>query len=79
MTVFFTTHYMDEADRIADEIGVIDKGKIVARGTPTHLKESTKTSSLEEAFIALTGHAIRDEEASTQDRMRNLGRMWGRK
>ena len=31
ITVFFTTHYMDEADRVADEIAVIDKGKIVAQ------------------------------------------------
>jgi ABC-2 type transport system ATP-binding protein len=79
MTVFFTTHYMDEADRVADEIAVIDRGKIVARGTPALLKETTKAASLEEAFISLTGHAIRDEEASSQDRMRVMGKMWGRR
>ena len=79
MTVFFTTHYMDEAERVADEIAVIDRGKIVARGTPASLKESTKTATLEEAFIALTGHAIRDEEASPQDRMRTMSRVWGRR
>ena len=78
MTVFFTTHYMDEADRVADEIAVIDRGKIVARGTPASLKENTKSTSLEEAFIALTGHAIREEEASAQDRMRAFGKVWGR-
>jgi len=78
MTVFFTTHYMDEADRVADEIAVIDHGKIAARGTPASLKEQTKTASLEEAFIALTGRAIREEESSTKDRMRMMGKMWGR-
>ena len=31
MTVFFTTHYMEEADRVADEIAIIDRGKIVAQ------------------------------------------------
>ncbi len=79
MTVFFTTHYMDEADRVADEIAIIDRGKIISHGTPSFLKESTKTASLEEAFIALTGQAIRDEEASAQDRMRTLGKVWGRR
>jgi len=78
MTVFFTTHYMDEADRVADEIAVIDQGKIVARGTPASLKESTKTRTLEESFIQLTGHAIRDDESSPQDALRNMGKAWGR-
>jgi ABC-2 type transport system ATP-binding protein len=79
LTVFFTTHYMEEADRVADEIAVIDHGKIVAHGSPSELKEKTGASSLEDAFISLTGHAIRDEEASTSDQMRAMGRMWGRK
>src|SRR5271166_1561561 len=70
VTVFFTTHYMEEADRVADEIAIIDCGKIVAKGSPASLKERVQTVSLEDAFIALTGHAIRDEEASTADHMR---------
>jgi len=78
MTVFFTTHYMDEADRVADEIAIIDRGKIVARGSPEDLKKNAKSATLEEAFISLTGHAIRDEEASPKDRMRAMGRLWGR-
>jgi len=64
VTVFFTTHYMEEADRVADEIAVIDHGKIVAQGSPASLKERVQTVSLEDAFIALTGHAIRDEEVT---------------
>ncbi len=78
MTVFFTTHYMEEADRVADEIAVIDHGRLVAQGTPASLKEKTQSSTLEDAFIALTGHAIRDEEASAQDTMRTIGKIWGR-
>ena len=78
MTVFFTTHYMDEADRVADEIAIIDHGKIVARGTAQSLKESTGKASLEDAFIALTGRQIRDEEASAQDRMRTFNKAWKR-
>ncbi len=78
MTVFFTTHYMDEADRVADEIAIIDRGKIVARGTPEALKRDANTATLEEAFISLTGHAIREEEATARDRTRTMGRLWGR-
>ena len=70
MTVFFTTHYMEEADKVAQKIAVIDRGKIIAQGTPAELKEKTKTSSLEEAFLALTGTTIRQESASVIDRMR---------
>lgn len=76
VTVFFTTHYMEEADRVADDVAVIDHGKIVAQGTPTALKEETKSPTLEDAFIALTGHAIREEEANATDRMRMMGRAW---
>src|SRR5215475_993094 len=55
VTVFLTTHYMDEADRVAQRIAVIDHGKIVAIGSPQKLKEQTGKDSLEEAFLALTG------------------------
>jgi ABC-2 type transport system ATP-binding protein len=79
MTVFFTTQYMDEADRVADEIAIIDRGKIVARGTPAALKKNANAATLEEAFISLTGHAIRDEEASATDRARVMGRLWGKR
>ena len=79
MTVFFTTHYMDEAARVAHRIAVIDRGTIVAEGTPDALKERTHTATLEEAFLALTGHGIREEEAGTLDNMRTARKMWGRK
>ena len=39
ITVFFTTHYMDEADKIADRIAIIDNGKIITTGTPEDLKK----------------------------------------
>jgi ABC-2 type transport system ATP-binding protein len=76
VTVFFTTHYMEEADRVADNVAVIDHGKIVAEGPPADLKTSTQSATLEDAFIALTGHAIREEEASTADRQRAMRRAW---
>ncbi len=78
MTVFFTTHYMDEAERIAQRIAIIDLGKIIAQGAPGELKQQTKTTSLEEAFLALTGKIIREEEASGVDRMRMRRRIFRR-
>ena len=76
VTVFLTTHYMDEADRVAHRIGVIDHGKLVAQGTPKAIKEQTGTESLEDAFLQLTGSTIRDESAGSADQMRQFARMW---
>jgi ABC-2 type transport system ATP-binding protein len=78
VTVFLTTHYMEEADRVAHRIAVIDHGKIVAQGTPAELKQQTGTDSLEQAFLKLTGTSIRDESASTVDQMRHMARMFNR-
>jgi ABC-2 type transport system ATP-binding protein len=77
-TIFFTTHYMEEADRLAQRIAVIDHGKIIASGTSADLKKKTKKATLEEAFLELTGKTIRDESAGTLDHMRNNRRMWRR-
>ena len=78
-TVFLTTHYMDEAERVAHRIAIIDHGKIVAQGTPDELKAQTKTDSLEAAFLALTGNSIRDESANAgADNLRQFTQMWRR-
>ncbi len=77
-TIFFTTHYMDEAERQASRIAIVDHGTIVATGTPTELKTRTKTQSLEDAFLALTGKVIRTEEGSAADAMRTHARLWRR-
>lgn len=76
MTVFFTTHYMEEADRVADRIAVIDHGKIIATGNSGDLKKQTNTTSLEDAFLALTGKTIREETVTGADHMRAMRRMW---
>ena len=78
VTVFLTTHYMDEAERVADRIAVIDHGKIVATGSSAELKQQTGTDSLEAAFLKLTGTTIRDETFSAEDRMRQVSRVWRR-
>lgn len=76
ITVFLTTHYMEEADRVATRIAVIDHGTIVASGSSAELKEQTKTTNLEDAFLALTGSTIREESASSIDQMRIHSRMF---
>lgn len=77
ITVFFTTHYMEEADRVAKRIAVIDHGTIIAEGSGEELKKQTGTTTLEEAFLKLTGEGIRKEEANSVDQLRQMGKMWG--
>ncbi len=137
ITIFMTTHYMDEAE-YCDRIAIIDRGQIVALGTPDELKAkvggdvvvmtssqpeaaaeeiqrllhvtpvrddgmlrievadgkkfvprlvrgltvpvdtiSMRRPSLDDVFLKLTGHAIRDEEAGPRDRMRMMAGRWG--
>jgi ABC-2 type transport system ATP-binding protein len=76
VTVFLTTHYMEEAERVAQRVAIIDHGKIVAQGSPEELKQRTRADSLENAFLALTGTSIREEEADPRQKMRNMARMW---
>jgi ABC-2 type transport system ATP-binding protein len=78
-TVFLTTHYMDEADRVAHRIAIMDHGAIVAIGTSAELKARTNTDSLEAAFLALTGTSLRDESASSTDNLRRFAQMWQQK
>jgi ABC-2 type transport system ATP-binding protein len=61
VTVFLTTHYMEEADRLSDRVAIIDQGCIVALDTPEQLKaihgEDGKTT-LEDVFVKLTGRYL---------------------
>jgi ABC-2 type transport system ATP-binding protein len=71
ITIFLTTHYMEEADRLADRIAIIDHGKIMVMGTPNELKQSiggdvvtlspcaTGTEECE-AFISRTQQVLAD-------------------
>ncbi len=80
VTVFLTTHYMDEAERVAQRIAIIDHGKIVAAGTPEELKQQTNSTSLEDAFLAFTGSTIRDETVNqSADQLRQVAKMWSGK
>jgi ABC-2 type transport system ATP-binding protein len=79
MTIFFTTHYMEEADKVAQKIAVIDRGKIIAQGTSDELQAKTNTNSLEDAFLALTGSTIREEQANSIDHLRMQRKIWHRR
>jgi ABC-2 type transport system ATP-binding protein len=78
ITIFFTTHYMEEAQQIAQKIAIMDHGKIIEMGTVETLLKKTESKSLEEAFLKFTGTAIRDDEASEIDKLRSHSRMWRR-
>lgn len=71
-TVMLTTHYMDEAEILCDRVGIIDHGKILTIDTPDNLidkllhegferKKQIRSASLEDVFLNLTGHELRDE------------------
>ncbi|MFF8641668.1 ATP-binding cassette domain-containing protein [Streptomyces sp. NPDC015345] len=60
-TVFLTTHYLDEADALSDRLVVVDKGVVVAEGTPSALKlkyGGSIDASLQDTFLAITGRDI---------------------
>jgi ABC-2 type transport system ATP-binding protein len=77
ITVFFTTHYLEEAEKYAERLAIIDHGKIVAHGTTADLEKQTGKTTLEDAFLALTGKAIREEEGTGG--MGHMARVWGRR
>ena len=64
VTIFFTTHHMEEVERIAQRIAIIDHGKIIITGTIEEILHKAQTKNLEDAFIALTGNKIREEAAN---------------
>jgi ABC-2 type transport system ATP-binding protein len=59
-TVMLTTHYIEEAEALADRVGIIDHGKLIALDTPRALMEEHGAGNLEEVFIEITGRRIRE-------------------
>lgn len=53
--IIYSTHYMEEAENICDKIVMINKGKVIAQGTPTEICKNTKTTNLRDSFFALIG------------------------
>ncbi|MFA7170782.1 MAG: ATP-binding cassette domain-containing protein [Candidatus Paceibacterota bacterium] len=71
ITVFLTTHYMPEAENVADEVIIIDQGKIMMQDTVTGILERTGAKNLEEAYLNITGKEIRQESAEKRPHFRH--------
>src|SRR4051812_1199955 len=69
-TVFLTTQYLEEADQLADRVGIISAGKIVAEGTPTQLKAEIGRPHLD---ITLADGAGEDDFARAREVLRRFG------
>ena len=68
-TVLLTTHYMDEAQALCDRVAIVDRGHVIALGTPQELiatltapRVVTHHGTLEDVFMSLTGRHLRDDE-----------------
>ncbi|MEV0971805.1 ABC transporter ATP-binding protein [Microtetraspora glauca] len=55
VTVVLVTHFMDEAEALCDRIAIIDRGRVIAEGSPRELITKGRSDSLEDAYFALTG------------------------
>ena len=53
--IIYSTHYMEEAENICDRVVLLNKGKIIAIGTPKQIEKDTNTSNIRDAFFALIG------------------------
>jgi ABC-2 type transport system ATP-binding protein len=60
ITILYTSHFMEEAEKLCTRICVIDYGKLVIKGTPSELMKQHESESLEEVFLKLTGKRLRD-------------------
>ena len=78
-TALAVTRAVEEAEKMADLVAIIDHGQIIAQGTPTELNQQSGTTSLEEAFLKLTGSNIRAESVGGLDQLRGQARAWGRR
>lgn len=78
ITIFFTTHYMEEAQENANTVAIMDNGAIVTKGTVQDLLVKTQTKTLEQAFLQLTGNDIREEAADESIWMRMHRQIRGR-
>ena len=73
-TVFLTTQYLEEADRLCDRLAIIDDGRIVREGTPQQLKAElrerlllTREVTLEDVFLDATGRTRTHVEGEVQE------------
>ncbi|QSB06320.1 ATP-binding cassette domain-containing protein [Natronoglycomyces albus] len=66
-TVLLTTQYLEEADRLADDLVIIDGGRSIATGSPSELKRSMGAADLDEVFLSLTGRSVTVDTGKSED------------
>ena len=66
VTVLLTTHYLDEADRLADRLAIVDRGRVVAEGEPGRLKQELGVTSLDEVYLHHAGRRYSDATRVTE-------------
>jgi ABC-2 type transport system ATP-binding protein len=62
MTILLTTHYLEEADRLAQNLAIVDRGKVVAEGTPHDLKRSLGVDSLDDVYLNYAGRSFAEAD-----------------
>jgi len=62
-TILYTSHHLDEAERLCSRLAIMDHGSIIAMGTPAELLHAHGCKDLESVFLKLTGRALRDHSA----------------
>ncbi|HEX7164965.1 MAG TPA: ATP-binding cassette domain-containing protein [Trebonia sp.] len=66
VTVLLTTHYLDEADKLANSLAIVDKGRVVAEGEPERLKSEVGAESLDEVYLHHAGRRYSDATRVTE-------------
>jgi ABC-2 type transport system ATP-binding protein len=66
VTVLLTTHYLDEADRLAGSVAVVDRGRVVAEGEPAQLKRELDVTSLDDVYLHYAGRRYSDATRLTE-------------
>ena len=66
VTVLLTTHYLDEADRLAGRLAIVDRGRVVAEGEPDRLKQDLDVTSLDEVYLHHAGRNYSDATRLTE-------------
>lgn len=60
-TILYSTHYMEEAENICDQVIMVNKGTVIKAGTPEEIKKDTNTTNLRDAFFAMIGGVTNEE------------------
>ncbi len=72
-TILLTTHYMEEAERLADEIFILDRGKVIAQGSPESLKATLGAESVVQ-FTFGDGNALSEQDLSAFEGVQSVRR-----